>query len=259
MYCDQLTGCASISNSGTATAWAHFSLSNTNPPGAEPSDQRAAGTTSGSRAAAVCAWIGEPSGTPASGPASPAAHPAGLHETARDGRNRGRRRFPASFPAIPVWSPGFPAARRAWPQIPAALTGPARLGEFLRPPDVGVGLDGRQARRLMRAGAALSAQVLRAIQCSANQPACPASHTAGACPVAAGAGAAWVTAASWAASRRSVWLRASMSASDSPSRPAWRMAGESISGAVDSCTRRPVFKNSIIGGAAGMFGRKARA
>jgi hypothetical protein len=32
--------------------------------------------------------------------------------------------------------------------------------------------------------------VLRAIQCSANQPACPASQTAGACPVAAGAGAA---------------------------------------------------------------------
>jgi hypothetical protein len=29
---------------------------------------------------------------------------------------------------------------------------------MLRPPDVGVGLDGRQARRLMRAGAALGAQ-----------------------------------------------------------------------------------------------------
>ena len=45
----------------------------------------------------------------------------------------------------------------------------------------------------------------------------------------AGAVAGWVAAASWGASRRRVWWRASMSASDSPSRPAWRMAGESIS------------------------------
>jgi hypothetical protein len=41
---------------------------------------------------------------------------------------------------------------------PGKPTGPGTWEGLLRPPDVGVGLDGRQARRLMRAGAALGAQ-----------------------------------------------------------------------------------------------------
>ena len=42
-----------MSNSGTTISCAHFSLSNTKPPGSEPSGQRVAGKSSGSRGAGV--------------------------------------------------------------------------------------------------------------------------------------------------------------------------------------------------------------
>ena len=99
---------------------------------------------------------------------------------------------------------------------------------------VTVGIGRRQARALRVAGlAALGVHMAHDPQ-SANQAACPASHSAGGRPAAARRAPGGE--ASIAASQRRLRLRASISASDSQSTPALRAAtGSSTAGGISAC------------------------
>ena len=124
-YCAQVTGCASISKAGTCTGSWPRSMSRAKLASSDqPRVQRVAGSSSGGGPRSRPAAAG-PAGCRWSGRWSPVPRPAGPRGTGPCGRSRARRPPPGCAPAVPAWSPGCPAGRRARLPHPAAAAASA--------------------------------------------------------------------------------------------------------------------------------------
>ena len=155
----QFTGWASISNSGTSTSCAHFSTSNAKPPGVQPSSQRPAGTSSGSRGCAPARQrqLERHAQRLRHRHQLLAAQVLVEQRHAEEVQRRRRLRpscpaAPACFPACPAGRPGRPAKSGSCSCQRAACGASAGLNQRSA-----MRLDRRQPHRVRRAGRAQAA------------------------------------------------------------------------------------------------------